>query len=512
MTKGNFSAIDNLITNILASLPDVAIMADDQTRSGLGLDRSTRFVELRPDSYGLWRSSLGDNQLDAAMVIYVPKLSPSLELLMQEVYRICKSEALCRVLVEVDDPAVCGSVEQKLALMGEVRESDGNTFCMKLWRKPRIIAMMRIKDEGRWIDTVLHKADQFVDGFVILDDGSTDATPDICGAHPKTIELIRQRGIDLDEVRDKNMLLRKTLDHNPDWIFCLDGDEVLEDCGQMALRREIRICPDNVIALGLTFPFMWDNETQYRDDRNFNDQHHKRLLRTRGRFVNANEMSFKPSGFGGNFHCGSIPRSLTGRRRHLDVNLKHYGYYELEQRERKRAWYEKHDPENAAKGYYDYLDDNKGMLLRPWRERGIEEVLFSDVPLVDYPSMLYADKQEFWKLGYFLPAGVSSYVCLGEQDPLGVLGLRGQSIKAAPRDFADALAALANSSFDVLLADIDEKFEPDDLDKLVWQAQRVVDRLIVIRTADEDLTEDLRRNRFYSISARMCCPARAKKG
>jgi len=76
---------------------------------------------------------------------------------------------------------------------------------------PRIVCQMRIKNEERWLKEVLDSIARVAHGIVILDDGSTDRTPEICRAHPAVIDYRWQNEATIDEVRDKNRLLQMVL-------------------------------------------------------------------------------------------------------------------------------------------------------------------------------------------------------------------------------------------------------------------------------------------------------------
>ena len=229
--------------------------------------------------------------------------------------------------------------------------------------------MLRIKNEEQWIIPTLEKASPVVDGFVILDDGSTDRTPELCRSHPKVLRYEYQDEAATDEARDKDRLLMLTLDLDPDWVLALDGDELLEDAAPDIIRREIAACPPEVTALGFNFLYMWESHDRYRVDGKYANLRHPRLFKVKNIGTDQRALRFHTTGHGSNFHCGSVPANLSGQVRYIDLNVKHYGYFEKQQRERKKAFYLEKDPENAARGYYDHLTNEKGMDLFPWSER-----------------------------------------------------------------------------------------------------------------------------------------------
>ncbi|ACX52248.1 glycosyl transferase family 2 [Ammonifex degensii KC4] len=235
----------------------------------------------------------------------------------------------------------------------------------------RIVGMLRVKNEATWLKAVLDAAGRVCDALVVLDDGSTDATPEICRRHPKVAEYLYQEESVLDEARDKNRLLKMALQLEPDWILALDGDEVLEDAAPEIIRREIALIDPvepQFVAFALQILYFWDDPLTFRCEPSlYGDFWQVRLFTTWGQDVT--RLTFLPTSHGGNLHCGSVPANLTGRARFIDVKVKHYGYLSAETRQRKKEWYATRDPEAFARGYYDHLTSSEGMRLAIWQER-----------------------------------------------------------------------------------------------------------------------------------------------
>ncbi len=232
---------------------------------------------------------------------------------------------------------------------------------------PRIICQMRIKNEARWIKEVLDSIAGVAQGIVILDDGSTDGTPEICRAHPAVIDYRWQNEPLFDEVRDKNLLLKMALAQDPDWVLCLDGDEILENSAAERIRHAIRTCPPDVSVLDIEFLYMWDDLRHYRVDGKYHRLFHHRIFRVEGQ--DRGRLSFTPSAHGGNLHCESVPPNIRGRAMEIDVKVKHLGYMYAADRQRKYEWYKRTDPVHAARGYYEHLLDQPGQTILEWQER-----------------------------------------------------------------------------------------------------------------------------------------------
>jgi predicted TPR repeat methyltransferase len=290
--------------------------------------------------------------------------------------------------------------------------------------------MLRIKNEEEYIEQTLLMAAKVADGFVILDDGSTDRTPELCRSHPKVIRYAYQNEPVTDEVRDKNRLLRMALDESPDWLIALDGDEILEDIAPYLLRKEIACASPDVTAFTFNFLYMWDSHDAYRVDGHYANLRHPRLFRVSDLGIDSSALCFAATGNGGNFHCGSVPSNIPGKTRHLDLNVKHYGYFSSEQRERKLAFYTRIDPANAAAGNYNHLTGEEGKILLPWRERGASEVIASDRSAA--PSLTASAACMATSAGRRLQAGSQLIAIIYGHTPLTV----GRMFKSALRQLS----------------------------------------------------------------------------
>lgn len=98
---------------------------------------------------------------------------------------------------------------------------------------PRIIAMLRVRNESLLISDTLDHLASFADGIVIYDDASNDNTVDIALAHSSVIEIIvnkkwRPSNRIWEETANRRLLYRRTLRHRPEWVFYSDADERFE--------------------------------------------------------------------------------------------------------------------------------------------------------------------------------------------------------------------------------------------------------------------------------------------
>ena len=188
----------------------------------------------------------------------------------------------------------------------------------------KILGLMRAKNEARWL-TLCLASQYFCDHVIVLDDNSTDETPDIC----------RQFGVEYykkpfdagwDEGTDRTMLAMMATAYNPEWICSMDGDEELlpdtwEKLSPVLDNQTVRVI--DVLNINL-----WDNINTVRVDAPWGNQYRQRFWR------------FKPGVLTYNFdHC-SLPNEITERPfAQIGLGLKHYGYMLEDDRIRKYARY-----------------------------------------------------------------------------------------------------------------------------------------------------------------------------
>lgn len=99
--------------------------------------------------------------------------------------------------------------------------------------KNKIIGLTRIRNEELIIKDTLDELSKFVDGIIVYNDCSTDKTYEICISHPKVIKVIngkkwRDKGRELEETRNRKILLDEAKKYKPKWLIYIDADERLE--------------------------------------------------------------------------------------------------------------------------------------------------------------------------------------------------------------------------------------------------------------------------------------------
>ncbi|PCI27546.1 hypothetical protein COB55_05550 [Candidatus Wolfebacteria bacterium] len=130
--------------------------------------------------------------------------------------------------------------------------------------KHKIITGIGSKDGGWIIDKTLKVASQFSDKIIVLDDGSTDNTKEICLSYDK-VEFSERRKHDWVK-REEGLQRQELIDlcspHEPSYILWLDVDEI--PCNRFLKWMEN--IDENINMWGPTFVNLWGSEDTYRVD------------------------------------------------------------------------------------------------------------------------------------------------------------------------------------------------------------------------------------------------------
>tara|TARA_B110001454_G_scaffold218234_1_gene245674 strand:- start:2562 stop:3314 length:753 start_codon:yes stop_codon:yes gene_type:complete len=229
---------------------------------------------------------------------------------------------------------------------------------------PKIVTIYRIKNESRWIKQSLEAVSEISDEIIILDDGSTDNTVEICKSFKTVVEIYQQKNLTYDETRDKNILLQMALKRNPDFILTLDGDEILQSNIKKILFEEICILYPNVDVFDFQALFMWEQPKQYRYDGTYSNTWWKRLLRIKNQPEN---LQFENTNFPNNAHCPAIPHNAKGEEKSVrsKILIFHYGNYDESLRQQKYQFYNTIDPNNTIFDGYKHIITGEGKLSGP---------------------------------------------------------------------------------------------------------------------------------------------------
>lgn len=230
--------------------------------------------------------------------------------------------------------------------------------------KGRLTLSMIVKNEGqRYLRRALETHRQWIDAAVIIDDGSTDDTPDICERALDGIPLRLVRNPQsrfANEVELRKQQWEETVGTGPEWIMNLDGDEVFERgfAGQVG-----DIVGSAYDAVYFRLYDMW-SETHYREDLYWKAHGIYRPFLVRYKPGLAYVWRETPQ------HCGRFPLTInTFSYWCHPARVKHYGWARPEDRQAKVERYLALDPDARYgwKEQYDSILDEHPHLV-PWEE------------------------------------------------------------------------------------------------------------------------------------------------
>ncbi|WP_020616852.1 glycosyltransferase family 2 protein [Paenibacillus daejeonensis] len=224
------------------------------------------------------------------------------------------------------------------------------------------LSMILRNEENRYLKDVLSAHRGFIEQAVIIDDGSTDRTVEICmqalsGIPVRIVHNAVSKFTNESELRQQQW--QETIKASPEWILNLDGDEELEPRFAEEARRMTSQHDIDVYCFRL-YDF-W-NDTHYREDEYWRAHRTYRpfLLRYRNNF--SYRWKETPQ------HCGRFPDNVFDLPYELsDLRIKHYGWKNPNDRLQKLERYRQLDPD-ALYGWreqYESILDPDPRLI-PW--------------------------------------------------------------------------------------------------------------------------------------------------
>ncbi|HBV95796.1 MAG TPA: hypothetical protein DEF36_01925 [Desulfotomaculum sp.] len=217
-----------------------------------------------------------------------------------------------------------------------------------------LIGAMLVRNEAdRWLETVLQQMAMVCDIIIIVDDCSTDETPEICKKYGEVFYSDRSYW-GTNELKQRKFLWHLAVgEAKPDdWILCLDADETFD---RPDLIRDYIQQAEAAGCNSLAFPLydMW-SPTHYRDDEYW--QAHNGVWPFCVKYEDI-DYFWKETPL----HCGRFPMNAGVKIASCPVRIQHWGWARPEDRREKYERYMRADPEGKSgclEQYKSILDKN----------------------------------------------------------------------------------------------------------------------------------------------------------
>jgi glycosyltransferase involved in cell wall biosynthesis len=111
----------------------------------------------------------------------------------------------------------------------------------------KAFAIIPVYNEEHHIGRCLTGLGEFIDGIVVLDDGSTDRTPEILAQCPKVLKILRtpvSAKRNWHDARNHIRLNRALAEFKPDWVIRIDADETFDDTIKAHLPELVNAAPE----------------------------------------------------------------------------------------------------------------------------------------------------------------------------------------------------------------------------------------------------------------------------
>ena len=224
-----------------------------------------------------------------------------------------------------------------------------------------ILGCLVYNEEKRFLNQYLEKMSQLTNKIVIVDDGSTDNSVQICSKY--TSEIYQT---DRLMTKDESLLRRTLWDkcsllcNNDDYILIQDCDEFYTEKSLENFEKEIKIGESlGADSLAIKKYDMWNN-TQYREDPPFWKAHLQFLI-----WCVKYKKDYNYYWNNMKLHCGSLPINSYYSAFPSKLQVQHLAYSNLKLRQQKVDFYKKLDPnpnDFMKIQYNSILDENPTLI------------------------------------------------------------------------------------------------------------------------------------------------------
>ncbi len=229
----------------------------------------------------------------------------------------------------------------------------------------KIISLLRVKNGEKYLPRLLTQLGRITDGVIVLDDGSTDSTKDICESCKFVLEYEYQE-LPFNGGRDRIRLHKMAEIFEPDWICSLDVDELFEESREGEIRKLLEDSPHNILSWTFPLMYLWNDERHYRIDGEYRNVTAVRIFRYNPKWLPKDIVA----------HSVASPPEVIASEviERSSIRIKHFGYMTEEEREVKYNYYSDRDkdPEKVGAGSktYEHIVQDE-VKLYPWKDKNL---------------------------------------------------------------------------------------------------------------------------------------------
>lgn len=176
-------------------------------------------------------------------------------------------------------------------------------------------------EANRYLSEVLAHLQTYVDGLIVLDDGSTDGTDRICMKQPKLIAFKKRNssGFWSNEAEVRGELWSMVESVGPEWVLMIDADEIFEDGIREFIPRVLK--QERFHAVRFPIYHFWGDRFHIRVDKWWDPRRNYEILLFRYHADQVYHWTQRE------LHCGRYPiEVLFYPSRFSHIRLYHYGW------------------------------------------------------------------------------------------------------------------------------------------------------------------------------------------